>query len=439
MRRVLSGGFLVRGLGAGASVLLNVVVARTMELDAAGLFLLTISMMLFLSSVMRFGSDAVTIRLLSGPLSRHADRAEEPPSGPSERPTTASAPRDPSTTFTTLVVLVLTAFVISTALLAAAAWSFGDAGGDGWGRSPVVWALPVLTLLYSGAFSLSSVGLASGRIVEGLATRNVVSNLATAVLVGGVALVVAPVPLWAAYVCLAVGLAAAAIVALRRFVRKAGLALTTVRASDVTGMARFSVPYVLTSFFEQALLWGGQLASAALLSTGDIARLASAQRVAMVLAFGLMVVNSVIAPRFAAAHDEGLHTRIARLYQRSLLLSAGIGIPVFVVLFVAARPIMGLFGPAYLEASSVLRILLIGQLVNVLTGPATQRLLMTGRERIVAVSYGVAAIASFGAFFLVVPVYGLQGMAVVMAIGLSAHKAVLILTILRGSVRSNSP
>src|SRR5690606_31108736 len=170
-----------------------------------------------------------------------------------------------------------------------------------------------------------------------------------------------------AYVCLAVGLSAAAFVALRRFVRTAGLTLAPIKVSDMASMARFSVPYVMTSFFEQALLWGGQLASAALLSTGDIARLASAQRVAMVLAFGLMVVNSVIAPRFAAAHDEGLHARVAGLYRRSLLLSAGIGIPVFVVLFAAARPIMGLFGPAYLEASTVLRILLIGQLVNVLT------------------------------------------------------------------------
>lgn len=74
-----------------------------------------------------------------------------------------------------------------------------------------------------------------------------------------------------------------------------------------------------------------------------------------------------------------------------LALSADVGLPVFVVLFAGAGPIMGLYRLAYVEAVGVLRILLIGQLVNVLTSPATQRLLMTGRQRIVAISFSVAA------------------------------------------------
>lgn len=418
-RRNITGGFLVRGLGAVASLLLNVVVARTMDIEAAGLFLLTISMMLFMSSVVRFGSDSVAIRLLSGPLRRSASGVD----GAAAREV-GSTGQGPSEVFTSLFYLVVLAFLASTALLALAAWLFGRGS---WGTGPVVVALPVLTLLYSLVFSLSNVGLAGGKVVVGLTTRNVIGNLVTALILAVASVAVPRVTLWPAYGSLAAGLVVAAIVAVYMFVVPTGLSLTGARLADVLRLARFSVPYAVTSFFEQALLWGGQLASAALLSSDDIARLASAQRVAMVLAFGLMVVNSVIAPRFAAAHDEGDHAQVRRLYRRSLLLSAAIGVPLFVVLFTGAGPVMRMFGPAYGDAAGVLRILLVGQLINVVTGPATQRLLMTDRQRTVAVSYAVAAVATFAAAFVVVPAYGLPGMAVAMTAGLSLHKAVLVI------------
>jgi O-antigen/teichoic acid export membrane protein len=131
-----------------------------------------------------------------------------------------------------------------------------------------------------------------------------------------------------------------------------------------------------------------------------------------------LALNSVITisgPKFAELYRKGDLDGIRdtmRASVRVCLLPAG-GSLLVILLF--ARPIMGLFGPEFVEGASVLRILAIGQFVNAATGPVGLLLTMTGNERDtrnIVLAYTLFLLVACA---LVAPRWGILGTAVVNA------------------------
>ncbi|WP_166395355.1 flippase [Rubrobacter marinus] len=146
----------------------------------------------------------------------------------------------------------------------------------------------------------------------------------------------------------------------------------------------------------------------------------AAARIAILITFSLSAVNAVVVPMISAAYHGGRRRQARSLQHRAMLLGGLGALPPAVVVLLFPEFLLGFFGPGFVEAAPVLRILALGQLVNAATGPVGFALLMTGRERAFAATLAVAAVATVVGCLVVVPIYGAVGAAVVTATSVAA-------------------
>jgi Membrane protein involved in the export of O-antigen and teichoic acid len=127
--------------------------------------------------------------------------------------------------------------------------------------------------------------------------------------------------------------------------------------------------------------WGGQLISGIWVSAEEISHYAVAMRAVALINFILLAMNFVVAPRIAqlhAAHDiQGLQSFITTVTR--FLYSIAIPVAACVILF--SDQVMGIFGSEFSRSGRILLVLAVGQIINVLTGPVSHLLTMTGNER----------------------------------------------------------
>jgi len=165
--------------------------------------------------------------------------------------------------------------------------------------------------------------------------------------------------------------------------------------------------------------WSGVLIAGAFVSSSDIAYLSAAQRTAMLTSFVLMVVNMVVAPRYARLWKENKIDEIQRLAKWSTRGMIVLVLPVVALMLAVPNWIMGLFGDEFVVAGSLLAIMAVGQFVNVATGSVGYLLNMSGHEkdyRRVTLFAGPLTIVM--SYALVIHC-GVTGAAIATAVGLS--------------------
>lgn len=144
----------------------------------------------------------------------------------------------------------------------------------------------------------------------------------------------------------------------------------------------------------QFMLWGGQFVGGAILSAEDVAVINASQRLSMVTSFILMAINLIFGSKFSKAHALGEKSELLDLVALSFRISILFSIPAFFVLFCFSSFFMSLFGEYYSSYYVVFRVFLLGQLVNVITGPCLMFLSVTGNEvlmrRIVFFVFGMS-------------------------------------------------
>ena len=168
-----------------------------------------------------------------------------------------------------------------------------------------------------------------------------------------------------------------------------------------------------------AVQWSGILIAGALVATESIAHLSAAQRTAMLISFVLMVVNMVVAPRYARLWNEGDLVEIRRLAKWSTRGMLVLASPIVLVMFIFPEPIMGLFGQGYEEGALLLLIMAIGQFINVATGSVGYLLNMSGHERDFRRVTMFAGPLTIVLSYCLVAGYGVVGAAIATAVGLS--------------------
>jgi O-antigen/teichoic acid export membrane protein len=140
-------------------------------------------------------------------------------------------------------------------------------------------------------------------------------------------------------------------------------------------MAWVALISVAMSFTET--LWLGVFRTA-----GEVGLYAAALRLALLLNFVIIAFNSILAPKFACFYHAGDLESVRFIARRSIKLMLMATSPVFALYILAPGKIMQLFGAEFADASLVLTILTLGQLVNIATGPVGIMLMMTGNERV---------------------------------------------------------
>lgn len=112
-------------------------------------------------------------------------------------------------------------------------------------------------------------------------------------------------------------------------------------------------------------------------SSADVARFNAAVKGAMALGMMLQAVNAYFSPRCAALYHQNEIERLQQLSQKMVRLLALLAVPVMLLILLFPQHIMSAFGPEFVTAAPLLVVLSLGQFVNLLTGPVGPLLTMS--------------------------------------------------------------
>lgn len=141
----------------------------------------------------------------------------------------------------------------------------------------------------------------------------------------------------------------------------------------------------------------------------QVALFSAAKRIASVVLMGLVSANLLISPKIAPLFKEKKTSQlIALIRSNNLFVLLITSFPV-ALLLVFSEQAMGLFGEEYIQSAVYLKILLIGQVVNVLCGPVLLVATLTGLQKWVSVIVLFSCAVSFILCEILIPRYGAFG------------------------------
>ncbi|NOT05859.1 MAG: oligosaccharide flippase family protein [Anaerolineales bacterium] len=149
-------------------------------------------------------------------------------------------------------------------------------------------------------------------------------------------------------------------------------------------------------------------------------------QVSQLASFGLVAINMVVAPRFAALHTQGNKAQMQRLVTTSARVILIFTLLITTVFVVLGQPFLRLFfGPEYETAYLSLIILMAGQLINSGMGSVGVLLNMTGYEQETAKGMVLAAFLNITLNLLLIPVWGIVGSSLASSISLMVWNVIL--------------
>jgi O-antigen/teichoic acid export membrane protein len=390
-----SAALFMRATAAGVAFLLNVFVARSLGPSEAGLFFLGQLFLVILGTISRFGMDYLLVRFVSVAID------QKNPAGANGVLLNASLVTIPlSIVIATLCYLsadwisvywydkptftpILQAVAVSIVPFAIfQLFAFAIQG-----RSQIAWSVAIGTALFPGlililAQMLRGYGFESGSSLMSLAVVAAILNAAFGFL------------LW---------------------MKRTPLAFDFSVVSR-TALIASALPMFLSTLITLSNTWTPHLLLGAYVESDQIAMLSNAHKTAALVGFLLLAITSAAAPTYAALYSrneiEGLRLFVARVNGVVIVATT----PLLILLFAFSEEILAVFGKEFTQAAWLLRILVIGQVVNAIAGSVNYLLIMSGNERALRNTIAISGALGLLLSVLLIPRFGAMGAAVVLTV-----------------------
>jgi O-antigen/teichoic acid export membrane protein len=203
---------------------------------------------------------------------------------------------------------------------------------------------------------------------------------------------------------------------------------------ETRALIRYGAPRAPAALLSQLLFWTDYFVLAAV-GNGSDAQLgvyAAAVRVAQSLVLFLIAVNYMFSPFVADLHARGERDRLNSLYQALTRWTLAGTIPLLLLLLVVPQDVLRIFGSKAFDAGTTpLRILALGQLVNVAVGSVGFILIMVGRTGWDLVVYALSFTLDLVLALLLVPHFGPSGAATAQAVTLAVSNALRLVLVWR--------
>ncbi|MCK5384429.1 MAG: flippase [Alphaproteobacteria bacterium] len=199
--------------------------------------------------------------------------------------------------------------------------------------------------------------------------------------------------------------------------------------SDNSAWRTFAFPMMLMSGMMLLLnridiIMLGNIAGAA-----DAGIYAIGSRLAGLTAFGLMAVNTILAPRISEMYHAGQLERLQDILNLAAWMVFIFTFSAAIALAVLGPFLLPLFGDDFSGAYIPMLILLGGQMVNALAGSVGFLMTMTGQQKEAAKILFIAVLLNIGGNFLFVPLYGMAGAAIATCMSIVFWNIVLFIRV----------
>ena len=180
----------------------------------------------------------------------------------------------------------------------------------------------------------------------------------------------------------------------------------------VLGIVKESTPLLLASSMMLMINWIDSLAIGYFGNETDVGIYTVLAKISNFISIILISVDSIAAPKFAELFYKGEIQQLKNSVRKSTNLIFIASFPMFLIIAVFREQILGLIGEEYVVGASALLFLLIGQLVNALSGCAGSLLMVTGHQRTNQYIIFSALITQIILNCVLVPLYGIKGAAI---------------------------
>jgi len=135
-------------------------------------------------------------------------------------------------------------------------------------------------------------------------------------------------------------------------------------------------------------------------------------RTASLIPFGLMAVNTVIAPTLSQLYAVGEKAKLRKVMLTGSAVAAAFALP-FVLLFIIKGGwfLSATFGEPFAESATALGIIAGSQMVNAATGPVGLLLIMSGHEGKATLSRGIGSVLNLILNIALIQLWGINGAA----------------------------
>lgn len=143
-------------------------------------------------------------------------------------------------------------------------------------------------------------------------------------------------------------------------------------------------------------------------------------------------INAIATTKIAEVYHSGSRKKLALLSSKTAALAIFCGLPLISMFTIWPQFFLGLFGSEFVTGSFALRVLVIGQAANLLSGSVVQILSMTEYHKEVGyITFVTAVILNLILTALLVPSYGINGAALAVGISLTLQNVILLLMVKR--------
>jgi O-antigen/teichoic acid export membrane protein len=141
----------------------------------------------------------------------------------------------------------------------------------------------------------------------------------------------------------------------------------------------------------------------------------AASRISLLVTFGLMAANSVVAPVISELHSLKMHQELQQIITLAARGAFVFTIIVGIFITIAGPYLLSFFGSAFIKGYPALLILLLGQTVSAVSGSVGLIMNFTGYHVQAARIFGLSAILNIVFNTILIPFYGIIGAAIATA------------------------
>jgi len=170
-----------------------------------------------------------------------------------------------------------------------------------------------------------------------------------------------------------------------------------------------SIPIYLTVIGGYATGWITTLVVGGSGTEAEVGVYRVAMQYVMVLGLLPQAVELAMSPQVAALHATDRLHEIALTGRRMIGLTLLLGGIPAVLLFVFAEYALAVFGPEFVSGAFTLRLLVAGQMIIFLFGPAGSVMVMTGLERLSLLTAAIGSVVAIISSMILIPPYGING------------------------------
>jgi O-antigen/teichoic acid export membrane protein len=385
----------VRIGGAAASFLMNIVIARYLGASESGYFFLVVTITTLLATAGRVGADQTVLRFVS----IHSQAGDW------------GKVRGIIKTITKWTILPLIAITFLVCLFSKQiSVYFFHKEALQW---PLFWG--ALSMPFFAVYSVFSMAL-QGRKKVLLAVTGL--KILTPVFLILLVFILSPIKSYYASIYYTIACLLSLLVVYYWWIRK--LPAGNSKKFDTSLLLKSCMPLWVVAIMQQLVIWGGQFIAGIYNTPSELAQLAVARNTSVLVTFILTAVNYVSAPRFATMYNEGKMEELKRYARNTSRLMTLVALPLVLFIWFFPDLIMSLFGKDFTNGVSLLRVLAIGQFINVITGSVGYLLVMSGHEkdlRNVTIVNGILAILLA---LILNPIFGAFGSALSTAIAVAS-------------------